>query len=118
MARGGMAFGHVLLRFSDYGQNNLFGVSPQKQTIDASNAAGLPIGYASQLSEKLKGIRVAIHDSVNVRTNDYEKYFSKVTYFRDNKDNSCYEFLWPLCIFERKDQEHIQKISRCILGSI
>jgi len=103
MARGSIAFGPILLSFSDRGTTGLSRVSFQ------DNAVGLPVDYAYQLSEKLKGIRVAIHDSVNVRTNDYKNYFSEVTYSKDKKDYSCYEFLWPLCIFERKDQGYIQK---------
>lgn len=109
MARGGVAFGPVSLSFSDCGPNRLLGVSFQKQTDGAFNAVGLPVDCAHKLSGKLKGIRVAIHDSVNVRTDDYKKYFSEVTYSKDEKDYSCYEFLWPLYIFERKDQGYIQK---------
>jgi hypothetical protein len=109
MARGAMAFGPTLLTFSDGTPFGLLKVSFQKQTDIAFNAVGLPVDYAYKLSEKLKGIRVAIHDSVDVRTDDYKKYFSEVTYSKDKKDYSCYEFLWPLYIFERRDQEYIQK---------
>lgn len=106
MARGAMAFGPILLTFSDDTPSGLLRVSFQKQTGNAFNAVGLPVNDAYQLSEKLKGIRVAIHDSVNVETKNYGKYFAIVT---DSDGNSCREFLWPLYIFERKDQGYIQK---------
>lgn len=106
MARGAIAFGPILISFSDYGPTGLSKVSFQEQTGNAFNAVGLPVREAYKLSEKLKGIRVAIHDSVNVKTTDYKKYFSEVT---DSNGKSCHEFLWPLYIFERKEQGDIQK---------
>jgi len=65
-----------------------------------------PIKSAYKLSEKPKGIRFAIDKSVKIQ--DYRKYFYRR---RDlcKGDRYC-EFLWPLWIFEkRQNQRYIQE---------
>ena len=100
MVRGGISYGQILLYFSDEDKS----VSTSNKIYNPFNAIGLPLVKAYKLSEKSKGLRVAVDDDVKIRMLKNGKYFSKQ---RDLKGNYYYEFLWPLCIFKRRDSKYI-----------
>jgi hypothetical protein len=103
MVRGGISYGPILLYFSDEDKS----VSTSNKIYNPFNAIGLPLVNAYILSEKSKGLRVAVDDEdndVKIRMLKNKKYFSKQ---RDLNGNYYYEFLWPLCIFKRRDSKYI-----------
>lgn len=106
MVRGGISYGPILLYFSDEDK----GVTTSNKIYNPFNAIGLPLVNAYILSEKSKGLRVAVDGAVGENNNvkiqmlKNDKYFSKQ---RDSKGNYYYEFLWPLCIFKRRDSKYI-----------
>jgi len=103
MVRGGISYGPILLYFSDEDKS----VSTLNKIYNPFNAIGLPLVKAYKLSEKSKGLRVAVddeHNDVKIQMHKNEKYFSKQ---RDLKGKYYYEFLWPSCIFKRRDSKYI-----------
>jgi len=98
MIRGGISYGPIVFYHPDDNKN----VYTSNQINNPFNAIGLPIGKAYVLSEKSKGMRVAVDR--NVPMDKYKKYFSKQ---RDFQGNYYYEILWPLCIFNKKNSEYI-----------
>jgi len=102
MIRGGISFGPILL-YSPNADSDAFIL---EQSYYPFNAIGLPIKRAYLLSEKPKGIRVAI-DKESVNIEDYRKYFYK-RYDLCKGDRYC-EFLWPLWIFEEQKKRYIQE---------
>lgn len=98
MIRGGISYGPIVFYHPDDDKN----IYTSNQINNPFNAIGLPIGEAYVLSEKSKGMRVAVHRKVPM--DKYKKYFSKQ---RDFQGNSYYEILWPLCIFNKKNSEYI-----------
>ena len=99
MIRGGISYGPIVFYHPDDDIN----IYTSNQINNPFNAIGLPIGKAYALSEKSKGMRVAV--DCNVPMDKYKKYFSKQ---RDFQGNYYYEILWPLCIFNmKKDSDYI-----------
>ena len=97
MFRGGISFGAIPIL--QYYPND------DKGSYCSFNAVGLPVKSAYLLSEKPKGVRVAIDKSVEIQ--DYKKYF----YIRRDlcKGNEYCDFLWPLLIFEQRGQNYIKE---------
>jgi hypothetical protein len=121
LVRGGMAFGPVLLSFSDAEKSKLLSVSFQEHRGEEKNkydkllpfnATGLPVLTAYRLSDKPTGFRVIFEDNDHSvkKDNNYANY---AKYFSELRDPKCYEFLWPLRIFEekikKKEEEYIQE---------
>lgn len=99
MVRGGISYGPIVFYYSDDDKN----IFTSNQIYNPFNAIGLPIGEAYVLSEKSKGMRVAVDHKI-VPMPNYEKYFPKQRDF----EGKCYcEFLWPLCIFNTSDSKYI-----------
>ena len=100
MFRGGISFGPIPIL--QYHPND------DKGSYCSFNVVGLPVKDAYLLSEKPKGVRVAIDESVE---KDIKKHYAK--YFsRYNVKGKYYEFLWPLWIFEEKIEKKEEKYIR------
>jgi hypothetical protein len=97
MVRGGISYGSIVFYHPDDDKN----IYTSNQINNPFNAIGLPIGKAYVLSEKSKGMRVAVDFEP---MDEYEKYFSKQC---DFQGVYYYELLWPLCIFNKKSAEYI-----------
>lgn len=99
MIRGGISYGPIVFYHPDDDKN----IYNSNQINNPFNAIGSPIGKAYVLSEKSKGMRIAV--DCDVPMDKYKKYFSKQ---RDFQGNYYYEILWPLCIFNmNKDSDYI-----------
>lgn len=99
MIRGGISYGSIVFYHPDDDKN----IYNSNQINNPFNAIGLPIGRAYVLSEKSKGMRIAV--DCDVPMDKYKKYFSKQ---RDFQGNYYYEILWPLCIFNiNEDSDYI-----------